>query len=202
MELSRMRKTDLELHERRREELLEAAEQCFIERGFHRATIQDIASAAGVSLGLLYRYYANKESVILAVAERERVAIVELISELNTAENFEAELFRVMRQLLHEGTEPDYVRLSTEVFAEACRNPVLAEAFAGSEASIRNALVSAIRTQQKRKLVAAKVDTAAVADILIALIDGMGIRALLNPKFKLRAIENMLEPLINALLGK
>ena len=116
-----MRKTEPELHQRRRDQLLEAAEQCFIERGFHRATIQDIASAAGVSLGLLYRYYANKEAVIIALAERERAAVIELISELNTAEDFKAELEGVMRKLPQEGSEPDYVRLSTEVFAEACR---------------------------------------------------------------------------------
>jgi TetR/AcrR family transcriptional repressor of uid operon len=197
-----MRKTDPELHERRRDELLEAAEHCFIERGFHRATIQDIANAAGVSLGLMYRYYENKDAVILAVAEREREQTVELISGLSMADNFQAELVRMMRKLLRESTEPNYVRLSTELFAEACRNPVLAEAFSRSESSIRDAVIAAIRAQQKSNNVPASVDAAAVADVLISLSDGLGVRALLNPKFKLRPIENMLEPVINALLSK
>jgi TetR/AcrR family transcriptional regulator, repressor for uid operon len=197
-----MRKTDPELHERRRDELLEAAEHCFIERGFHRATIQDIASAAGVSLGLMYRYYENKDAVILAVAEREREQTIELISGLSRADDFHAELVRMMRKLLRESTEPNYVRLSTELFAEACRNPVLAEAFSRSESSIRDAIIAAIRAQQKSKNVPASVDAAAVADVLISLSDGLGVRALLNPKFKLRPIENMLEPVINALLSK
>jgi TetR/AcrR family transcriptional regulator, repressor for uid operon len=197
-----MRKTDPELHERRRDELLEAAEQCFIERGFHRATIQDIASAAGVSLGLMYRYYKNKDAIIIAVAEREREATVELISELQTVTDFKAELLRVMQTLLQESTEPNYVRLSTELFAEACRNPVLAEAFARSEASIRNAVIQSIRSQQKQLHIAKSVDANAVADVLIALSDGLGVRALLNPKFKLRPIEKLLEPIIAALLSE
>jgi TetR/AcrR family transcriptional regulator, repressor for uid operon len=196
-----MRKTDTALHERRRDELLQAAEQCFIERGFHRTTIQDIASAANVSLGLLYRYYQNKDAVIIAVANQERDSVISTINTTKDADNFIGALKQMMRKLLKESLHPDYVRLSTELFAEACRNPELAEAFSMSESAMRQALIDVIRYQQKKGAVNTAVDANVSSDILIALIDGLGVRALLNPKFKPRAIEAGLDLVIDSLFS-
>jgi AcrR family transcriptional regulator len=55
--------------EARRQRILEAARQCFGELGFAGATIEAIASAAGVSAGLLYQFVRNKEALFEAVVE-------------------------------------------------------------------------------------------------------------------------------------
>jgi len=56
----------------RRERLVDAAELLFARRGFHAATVPDIATAAGVSVGLLYRYFPSKAALAVAIVERER----------------------------------------------------------------------------------------------------------------------------------
>jgi AcrR family transcriptional regulator len=55
--------------ERRRRRILEAARDCFGRLGFARATVETIASEAGVSNGLLYQFFRNKEHLFEVVLE-------------------------------------------------------------------------------------------------------------------------------------
>ena len=58
----------------RREQILKAAMVCFAKRGFHQASMHDISAEAGISVGLIYRYFENKEAVISAMADRHKLA--------------------------------------------------------------------------------------------------------------------------------
>lgn len=49
--------------------VLEAAETVFISDGYHDARMDDIAAAAGISKGALYRYFDNKDDVFSALIE-------------------------------------------------------------------------------------------------------------------------------------
>lgn len=53
--------------EARRIKILEAAQSVFAEKGFHDATIAEIARAAGVSEGSIYEYFSSKEGVLFAI---------------------------------------------------------------------------------------------------------------------------------------
>ena len=54
----------------RRNQILDAATQVFAEKGFHRATIKDIARVAGIADGTIYTYFASKTDVLLAILNR------------------------------------------------------------------------------------------------------------------------------------
>jgi AcrR family transcriptional regulator len=54
----------------RRKQILEAATQVFAEKGFHRATIKDIARVAGIADGTIYTYFASKTDVLLGILNR------------------------------------------------------------------------------------------------------------------------------------
>lgn len=54
-----------------RDRILHAARQCFIDHGFHSASMSSIADAAGMSAGLIYRYFESKNAIILAIIERQ-----------------------------------------------------------------------------------------------------------------------------------
>ena len=59
----------------RRTQILEAALVCFAKRGFHQTSMHDISGEAGISVGLIYRYFENKEAVISAMADRHKKEI-------------------------------------------------------------------------------------------------------------------------------
>src|SRR5215470_19874014 len=52
-----MRRANAQLQSDRRDEILAAAQRCFVRAGFHGASMQDICAEAGMSPGNLYRYF-------------------------------------------------------------------------------------------------------------------------------------------------
>jgi AcrR family transcriptional regulator len=54
----------------RRNQILDAAITVFAEKGFHRATIKDIARQAGIADGTIYTYFTSKSEVLLAILHR------------------------------------------------------------------------------------------------------------------------------------
>lgn len=54
----------------RRNQILDAATEVFASKGFHRATIKDIAREAGIADGTIYTYFASKTDVLLGILNR------------------------------------------------------------------------------------------------------------------------------------
>lgn len=56
--------------ERRTDAILDAAYDVFSTKGYHNATVDDIAQQAGVSKGTCYQYFTGKEEIFVATMER------------------------------------------------------------------------------------------------------------------------------------
>lgn len=54
----------------RRNHILDAALQCYVELGFERMAVADICKAAGISMGALYKHFKTKRDIMLALADR------------------------------------------------------------------------------------------------------------------------------------
>src|SRR3954447_1880793 len=54
----------------RRNQILEAATTVFANKGFHRATIRDVAKAAGIADGTIYIYFENKTALLMGILDR------------------------------------------------------------------------------------------------------------------------------------
>ena len=55
---------------RRREQMLDAANALFAERGYDEVSVEDIASSAGVTRGLVHHYFGGRKQVYIALLER------------------------------------------------------------------------------------------------------------------------------------
>jgi AcrR family transcriptional regulator len=55
---------------KRREQILDAANALFAERGYDEVLIEDIARAAGVTRGLVHHYFGGRKNVYIALLER------------------------------------------------------------------------------------------------------------------------------------
>ncbi len=73
--------TEIRTHRRRKEarpaELIAAALDLFVQRGFAATRLDDVATAAGVSKGTLYLYFDSKEALFRAVIEQNILPVIE-----------------------------------------------------------------------------------------------------------------------------
>ena len=75
--------TRRERQEQTRDRLLDAATKVFARRGYHEASVEEIAAEAGFTTGAVYSNFAGKEELFLALAEREvthRVAEIRAVA--------------------------------------------------------------------------------------------------------------------------
>jgi AcrR family transcriptional regulator len=63
------------------EAILEAAEKLFQRVGYHEAKMADVAQAAGVSVGTLYKYFPGKIDVFTSILQRGRDESLALMDE-------------------------------------------------------------------------------------------------------------------------
>lgn len=54
----------------RRNHILDAALQCYIDHGFDKMSLAEICVTAGISMGAFYKHFKTKHEVILALADR------------------------------------------------------------------------------------------------------------------------------------
>lgn len=104
------------------EALLEATAQILLSQGYERATTNEIARRAGVSIGTLYQYFDNKEALVAELARRhfgriEAVVLEHLVPA--GAPDLRAMITRLLRALV--AVHRDDPRLSQVLEAEMSR---------------------------------------------------------------------------------
>jgi AcrR family transcriptional regulator len=124
-----------EQNDRNRALLFAAARRVFLARGYHAATLEQIADEAGFSKGVVYSRFASKADMFLALLEdriTERAAQnAALARDLAGSGNFAAPLDLAQRA---ERTAPGWRLLVTEFRIHAARDPELNRRYAALHA--------------------------------------------------------------------
>src|ERR1700759_4079740 len=110
----------------RRSQILDAALVCFGKRGFHQTSMHDISAEAGISVGLIYRYFQNKEAVISAMADRHKKEIVEVLEQARLAPTLLESLEILFTAHCCENSPKVISAFVVDLYAEASRNPQVA----------------------------------------------------------------------------
>lgn len=186
--------------EARRQHIMDAAAACFIRHGFHQASMQQICAEAGMSPGNLYRYFGGKDEIIEAIAESEREDIADILRELSGTRNLLKSLKTIGVEVLRLSADTGYGRLSVEVVAEASRNPRVADIIAETDRELVGGLIAALQKAQAAGEVDPELSADATAEILLALLDGLMSRFLLNPPSNIAGLEAALRTLITRFL--
>jgi len=111
----------------RRTQILEAALVCFAKRGFHQTSMHDISGEAGISVGLIYRYFENKEAVISAMADRHKKEIGEVLKRARQAPTLLESLEILFTAHCCEDAPQLVSAFVVDLYAEASRNPQVAD---------------------------------------------------------------------------
>ena len=126
-----MTATRTEIPTDRREQILQAAMSCFAKRGFHQASMHDISAEAGISVGLIYRYFANKEAVIAAMADEHKRDLQRLLERARSAPTLLDSLEILLTAHCCEDAPQMHAAFVVDLFAEAGRSPAIAELVRG-----------------------------------------------------------------------
>lgn len=170
--------------DQRREQILAAAIECFVKRGFHQTSMQDISRAADISPALIYKHFESKEALIKALVESHEAEWLGRFAKARETNDFQSLLqwlFEI-NSAEDEKNAHDEAVLLLEVLAEALRNQSIAKVVHHDDAVLSGGITEIIETAQNAGQIDDSLDAAAVADLLLALSDGLLLRLVLTAK--------------------
>lgn len=103
--------------------IMEAGIEAFSKQGLDRTSVSAVAAAAGVSVGVIYKYFEDKDAFFLACV---RYALRELDAALEQAVESGADVRDAMRSLIgavirHSRLHPSHNTLYNEITSGGCR---------------------------------------------------------------------------------
>lgn len=165
----------------RRAQILAAARTCFLEKGLHNTSMQDLIKEAGLSVGAVYRYFRSKDEIIGAIAEHVAGGLRQHIDEiaarrLPLTDSMDLVLDFIDTQLGPDGNFP----IGVQVWAEATLDPAIAAIVRARYTSLRDGIRALVVQAVESGELAADVDLDAVAAVLAGLVPGYGLQRLLT----------------------
>jgi AcrR family transcriptional regulator len=175
--------TRKETQERTRERLLGAAAKVFARRGYQGATVDEIASEAGFTIGALYSNFAGKEELFLALADRQVAqranevrAIAEAAETDGDASQEAAAQFRAFLE-----ADPDWPLLFYEFWSLSVRNPELQGELAKRREVIRDALAETLERVAKQHGFELRFPAPQLATAIAASLNGLAFERAASP---------------------
>jgi AcrR family transcriptional regulator len=177
-----MRLTRSEARERTRRRLLSAAAQLFAKNGFQSTSVEDVATAAGLTKGAVYYNFESKDDLFEALVEQ---SIGEMISSLESvlagAHTIEEKLAAMQRVLTEEEQHRHGGRLEFEVLTQAMRDKKLRRIVGNAYVRMRNAIASLIEQQFDEAGVCPPLPPKDLAIAIVAGSIGHGMMQALDP---------------------
>ncbi|RDI56108.1 TetR/AcrR family transcriptional regulator [Nocardia mexicana] len=163
--------------ERTRALLLDAAEAVFAEKGFMAATLDDIARTAGYTKGAIYKHFAAKEDLFLAVSDRYWRRYFDTFAEVLSAvtEVGSRELDEIARRWRQLSTErgAEQAALGHEFTLYLLRNPEARERVAAKRSEVVEALAKFIAEGLDRIGGTLLIPASTFARVLVATTDSV-----------------------------
>jgi AcrR family transcriptional regulator len=184
-----------------RERILVAAQKCFVVHGFHAASMANIADTAGMSAGLIYRYFKGKNDIILAIIERQLEEARADVAKLHAASDLVAGIAEVFQQWQANDPNITSAALFLELTAEATRDEEIAAATHASDRVFRSDLAAWFARSGSDGglgIPSEQVDTRVL--ILQCLIEGLAMRAISQPDLSVDQVKSALDQFLPSLL--
>ncbi len=133
------------LTEKQQEDLLSAATSEFGENGLSGAVVSKISKRAGVSVGVIYKYYKDKEALFDACLKRSLTVLQQTVEDsISESENLDDVIGKLIRALQNfSRKEPDSIRMYHTITTVS--NPLtakrLADEIEGATAGIYSEII-------------------------------------------------------------
>jgi len=158
-------------------QILNAAMFAFAEKGFHQATMEDVANEAGLSKGTLYLYFKNKDDLIHSVLQASlEEGFGELEQILQLDEFVKPHLLKWLEALaLKMETSTIYLSIGYEFYALAARDEQVRQTLQTYFAKYRALLHAVIKKGVEQGEFIKSIDPQVVAIAIIAMFEGINV---------------------------
>ena len=175
--------TRKERQERTRAELLKGAARVFARRGYHGASVEEIAAEAGYTTGALYSNFKGKEQLFLALTDYEldkRLADFQAVVDAGASpDDVEQAASERFAKFIRE--DPDWPLLFFEFWAYAARNEELRKEFRSRRQAIQQVIAVAIERQSAEAGLELPLPAEQIAVGVGALINGLAFERVVDP---------------------
>jgi AcrR family transcriptional regulator len=170
-----------------RRHLLDAAAAVFTEKGFHGATLDEVAARAGFTKGAVYSNFKSKDDLFLALlddrVERQMAIIGAELEEGPRDRDVELpRMLDLIRAVMFREENAEFTLLFLEFVLYARRNPEARAKLVAMARHDRANTVEMIRREWERRGATPKFDVEAEATISLALFNGLGLAQLVDPE--------------------
>ncbi|MFC4906504.1 TetR/AcrR family transcriptional regulator [Actinomadura gamaensis] len=161
--------------ERRRRQIVDAARACFIRKGLHETSMQDIFAESGLSAGAVYRYFKSKNEIVDEIVSSTRGDLLSVLSDLVHAEPLLApdEVCRAACEHIRDlasGNGP--VRLAAQAWAMAAHDEHVGAHVRETMVGVRDLWSAYARRLAAAGRLPADVDAEAAGQVLFGLFPG------------------------------
>lgn len=169
---------------RTRAELIDAAARVVGRKGYHSATVDDIAAEAGFTKGAFYSNFVSKEDVFIElVADRSRnwtIAVARAYEGEDPLPQRLREGGQVLTRMVEE--QVDWMLLTSEMLSQCVRDPPLRERLAAAYEDCRQIISRAIDRVEQDFGVQLPMPSDQVATLTMAMTDGFVFQRLADPR--------------------
>jgi TetR/AcrR family transcriptional repressor of uid operon len=166
----------------RRTQILNAAVVCFAKRGFHQTSMHDISAEAGISVGLIYRYFENKEEVISAMAARHKNEIHEVVERAQQAPTLLESLEILFTAHCCESSPQIQSAFVVDLYAESSRNAQIKELVRDVLQTAMDGVTDVIARSPEAQNTAHGLTPKELSELIFAVARGMLMRDILQPQ--------------------
>ncbi len=159
-----------EYKEAAKSKIVEAARLVFAQKGYHDATMDDVAKEIGVSKGALYSYFKSKEDLLKEISLQGHQTLRTILSETGTCNNLEEALEKVYTMI----TEKYKGNLHTqfEIVALASHDAKIRKIVFEDYQKDIGAVEGFIEEKKKQGVMRTDVDARVLAELFTALYMG------------------------------
>lgn len=170
-----------------RSHLLDAAAEVFAEKGFHGATLDQIADVAGFSKGAVYSNFASKDELFLALEQRNAEVMVQAFADAtaDAEDQTPAERIAAMADV-YMRLQDDLTQawaLAAEFDLYALRNPDILERVREASRLVRAHIVDLVRGHFEKQGVEPPLSFEDLATLYIAIFSGLWRQRAFDPDF-------------------
>jgi len=182
-------------------QILQAARRLFAHQGYDSTTTRDLAKAAGVAEGTLFRHFANKKTILIAIVIEGWVEILtDLLTELSSMANYKAVAQLLHHRMINLQKNADMMRIC---FLEAQFHPELRDRIQSEIIAKMTDVTEAFFETAMQKGIYRPMNPRIVAQVFLGMfaVAGFSYNTLLEPNASPQAMKEMAEGLADIFLN-